>query len=695
MERPIPYSGEQPYIFISYSHRNSDLILPIVQRLQRDGYRVWFDDGIDPGSEWDENIAHRINNCSYLLAFLSEDYIKSQNCRDELSFARDKNKPRLLVYLDEVKLPDGMSMRLNRLQAVYWSKYRTEEAAMQKISEAKGIEVCREVPEPKAAPEAPKVSEAPAEPAPLKGKSALLPEELQKRKKKKKITSIIMFSSMAVLLALMVVILVKTFNHSLVPSKPAPEATESFGWTDAPEEGNQTLEHPVIAPGFDRQENYRVFLSAPMSVRDFNDSVDALEKRLKLLCGDSSYDLKIDRTNSTVELTLPSPAFEGLAVADTVEWCLSKPGRLYAFKQGSTNLVSTKVERIDPQMIVSISSKIGTVDGFKAASYGILSDTYPYLELVLTSQGAQAARVYGNKVCIGYDVLYESAPRAFATVRSADSDNIYYLIVPGADQATLDLIAQCILEPLTMEFEMRMESVCYWENTERAQAPGKNQVSLSELDGDTVTVTVKPYGEDALTSEEMLFEPILKERLDCLEQPYAFGFTESHNAFAFRTSLDRFGSEVLDLLTKKYSSFRISIADDYKDIYDPVYSVEKKADGSLSAALLLKEYELERVTEFIGDNKQVYFGTTNHILCGVSRVALDSNTFELAINADTGEAYGSEQAWLFNLIESVMYGDESETSFASDIQIDSDPFADKPDESRYGFRLQINADKDS
>ena len=43
--------------------------------------------------------------------------MKSDNCKDELNFARDLQKERLLVYLENVKLPLGMAMRLNRLQA--------------------------------------------------------------------------------------------------------------------------------------------------------------------------------------------------------------------------------------------------------------------------------------------------------------------------------------------------------------------------------------------------------------------------------------------------------------------------------------------------------------------------------------------------------------------------------------------------
>lgn len=129
MEQEVmsPYKGKEPYIFISYAHKNSDAIFPIIAHLQQNGYRVWYDGGIDPGVEWDENIALHINDCRYFIAFMSEAYLESSNCKDELNYARDKEKQRLLVYLEEIQLPEGMSMRLNRLQAIHKYKYKNEE----------------------------------------------------------------------------------------------------------------------------------------------------------------------------------------------------------------------------------------------------------------------------------------------------------------------------------------------------------------------------------------------------------------------------------------------------------------------------------------------------------------------------------------------------------------------------------------
>lgn len=139
-----PYEGNAPFIFVSYSHRNRDDALSIVERLQKDGYRVWYDEGIHPGSEWDEYIAQYVANCSLFLALLSEEYLLSSNCKDELNYARNKEKNRVLIYLKDIELPAGMELRLSRLQNIHRSSYIDENSFFDKLYTSSGIEECKE-----------------------------------------------------------------------------------------------------------------------------------------------------------------------------------------------------------------------------------------------------------------------------------------------------------------------------------------------------------------------------------------------------------------------------------------------------------------------------------------------------------------------------------------------------------------------
>ena len=137
-----PYQGGEPYIFLSYSHIDIKTAMEIVYHLQADGYRVWYDEGIDPGTEWDENIAFHVENCSFFMALLSNNYLQSTNCKDELNYARDLNKNRLIIYLEDIALPGGMQMRLGRLQAIHKYKYEEQTNFYEKLYASHGISDC-------------------------------------------------------------------------------------------------------------------------------------------------------------------------------------------------------------------------------------------------------------------------------------------------------------------------------------------------------------------------------------------------------------------------------------------------------------------------------------------------------------------------------------------------------------------------
>ena len=167
MDRPIAYMGDQPYIFVSYSHKDCERVWPIILKLQDEGFRIWYDDGISPGTEWDANIATHIRKCAFFAAFISRNYLESENCKDELSFVRELGKNRVLIYLEEVVLPDELQMRLGRLQAIYWNR-DGEKKAYKKFMQSPGVNVCKEpvvpVEPPHEEPAAPpSVAEVPAQ----------------------------------------------------------------------------------------------------------------------------------------------------------------------------------------------------------------------------------------------------------------------------------------------------------------------------------------------------------------------------------------------------------------------------------------------------------------------------------------------------------------------------------------------------
>lgn len=140
---PVAYKGQEPYIFISYAHKDAEIVLPIIARLQKDGYRVWYDEGIVPGSNWDEYISMHLDHSCNVLSFISKAYVKSQNCRDELALTRKKGKPINIVYIDDVQLSPGLRMRYGRIQALFPANM-TEEAFFSQLAKTEAMGAARQ-----------------------------------------------------------------------------------------------------------------------------------------------------------------------------------------------------------------------------------------------------------------------------------------------------------------------------------------------------------------------------------------------------------------------------------------------------------------------------------------------------------------------------------------------------------------------
>ena len=137
------YNGALPYVFVSYAHKNADVAVRIINGLQAAGCRVWYDAGIEAGTEWPDYIAERLDGASCVLALLSEDAIKSKNCRQEIEYAVSEEKPMLVAFLDEAKLTGGLRLRLSLVQAIYRSRFLSERAFIDEIVNARVLSGCR------------------------------------------------------------------------------------------------------------------------------------------------------------------------------------------------------------------------------------------------------------------------------------------------------------------------------------------------------------------------------------------------------------------------------------------------------------------------------------------------------------------------------------------------------------------------
>lgn len=138
------YEGNEQYIFVSYAHRDSDTVVPIIRALQENGFRVWYDQGIQAGTEWPAYIEDHLNRCSRFVVFMTESTVESVNCRNEINYAAMLKKEMLVIYLEKTTLAYGLNLQLNSKQSLFKYRHTSEEAFLRELLLASILRVCKE-----------------------------------------------------------------------------------------------------------------------------------------------------------------------------------------------------------------------------------------------------------------------------------------------------------------------------------------------------------------------------------------------------------------------------------------------------------------------------------------------------------------------------------------------------------------------
>ena len=131
-----PYEGSEKYIFVSYCHKDNEAVGNLLRLLEKAGYRFWYDEGIDPGSDWPEVIAEHLDKCDSCIAVITPNALESHNCRREINFALRRKKPLISVFLEPAELSLGMEMQLFSSQVMFKYEYPSDEAFMEKLLSA-------------------------------------------------------------------------------------------------------------------------------------------------------------------------------------------------------------------------------------------------------------------------------------------------------------------------------------------------------------------------------------------------------------------------------------------------------------------------------------------------------------------------------------------------------------------------------
>ena len=125
------------YVFLSYSHFDIDVISSLVEKISGK-VRIIYDTNIGAAREYNNEIAEMIGNARIVIAFISQHYMESSYCIDEILYARGMEIPILLTYLEPTELAPGMKLRLGRFQ---WLNFY-EEGLLDKLMSIAEVQDC-------------------------------------------------------------------------------------------------------------------------------------------------------------------------------------------------------------------------------------------------------------------------------------------------------------------------------------------------------------------------------------------------------------------------------------------------------------------------------------------------------------------------------------------------------------------------
>lgn len=112
------YEGTEPYLFISYSHKDSMALQDVLGFLEQQHMRYWYDNGLHSGDDWNLVIARHLEQATVCLLLLSENSARSDYVKNELYFALNHRIQIHILLLERFELPIDVEIMIGRIQNV-------------------------------------------------------------------------------------------------------------------------------------------------------------------------------------------------------------------------------------------------------------------------------------------------------------------------------------------------------------------------------------------------------------------------------------------------------------------------------------------------------------------------------------------------------------------------------------------------
>jgi hypothetical protein len=123
--RSIPfaaYAGSEPFVFVSYAHKDRERVYPIIKHLHEQEINIWYDEGIEAGADWRAQIIKNLRSCAKFIVFLSPYAVTRHDVLNEIAIAekrfKEENVTMIPVLLDNFVLPDEIEYTFGRIPII-------------------------------------------------------------------------------------------------------------------------------------------------------------------------------------------------------------------------------------------------------------------------------------------------------------------------------------------------------------------------------------------------------------------------------------------------------------------------------------------------------------------------------------------------------------------------------------------------
>ena len=645
-------------IFISYKAEEYDEAEWVRSTLEQNGISCWMaPECIAGGSNYAREIPKAIRECKVFVLILSEKSQGSQWVPRELDQAINEKKTIMPFMLENCALRDDFSFYLSNVQR--YEAYANKSAAMEKmvreiraLIQAKSEHDC--VPEQKA--------DETKDGKPQTEAADFVWEEHQAQEKKKWIPAVIG----GIAAAALILAAILSAGKNRAPEEQTADTKNTP--VDAEDTGEPSMETEEGASA-DAEALCHIRLKPPedMSLKEFGKAVEILEGRLDLFA-DGAYEMQVG--TEMIDLTLPKKAFGTLGVDKVLQCYLTRAVDLYGYtvnEDGSAVADKFEIGRRDLEEVTLLS---GTIDGVDPADYGVDTEEYQYVKIVLTdacaSGHAEEIAAWGDGFAFGQDMVSGSGFWSYYTFPEGDGKT-FYVLNNDLDGNYSELVVYNLThDPLASNFFYLtdLNESADWENPADAQVRGDNQCGADEITGKSVTFTLNAY--DILTAGEWLdLQTVFKKRLDVLDQPYAFGKTEDREkketTIYIKTGVEHMGLPIMKILGSYTAAWSVVAQSGFMEVVGTEdFRIDEKGNGAYEVTVNFPSISLDYEDE--NEDRDAFWKASENGTClllngecflenGRNRLTEDGNIIFDRLICQKNQEITEENLWIPKLLE--------------------------------------------